>query len=332
MNFDLLINKKAKYLLWIIFGGSILSKIFIIPFLGATWFPYSDEHLYIELAKNIYYHHNLVSNVFNHINQYNEILYPLLLSPLYIFYSPENILTIFRIFGLIAMSCSVFPAYKLSLVILKDIKQALIISIFTVLIPEMTLAFSVIQEVIYYPLFLFTIYLIYQKICGKKISTVFLGFVLFLLWSCKAIGLSIFVGYILYLICDLIFIDKFIHYKNYIIHILIVAAVVLSLRELLTLVIGYVNFGNFASRNDYYTSSIVSKLGVMISKFISDFPNGILYYLFFISIIFMVFPLVIPFDNFYQYELSDKKFLLFYTISFVITITIIVVIIYMNNK
>jgi hypothetical protein len=193
-----LIENKTIWLLWTVFGVSILSKIFIIPFLGASWFLFTDEHVYIEMAKSFFYHQNFLSNVLPWLLHYGEVLYPILISPAYIFYSPENIVTILRIFGLFFMSSAVFPAYTIGLVILKDKKQAIIISIIAILVPEMTLAFSVVQEVIYYPLFLYALYLIYRKISDNQVNTIYLGFVLFLLWICKAVGLTVFLGYILY--------------------------------------------------------------------------------------------------------------------------------------
>lgn len=331
MKLNFLIENRTKWLLWTIFGASILSKIFIIPLLGAAWFPYSDEHLQIELAKSIFYHHNAISAVFDYIKQFSEILYPLVISPMYAFYSPENILTILRTFGLIVMSSAVFPAYKLGHAVLHNKKQALLVSIFAILIPEMALAFSVVQEVIYYPLFLFTIYLIYKKICGEKVSSIYLGFILFLLWSCKAVGATVLAGYILYLFCELIFIDKFKHYKTNIVQILIVVVMVFGLKALLSLVIRYANYGSFATVSDFWTITALHRVSAALGNLISDFPNGVLYYLFFTSMIFMVFPLILPFDNLDQYEPNNQRFLLFLSLSFLITITTVVVLIYMDE-
>ncbi len=325
------VEYRTIWLLVMVFGTSILSKLFVIPHLGAAWFSFSDEHHYIELAKSIYYHHNFFSNVFPNIKQFSEILFPLLLSPLYALYSPENILTVLRFFCLLVMSCAVFPAYALGLAVLNNKKYALLISFFAVLIPEMTLAFSVIQEVIYYPLFLFTVYLIYQKISGKGINPVFLSFILFLLWTCKAIGATVFAGYILYLFFEFIFINKFRNYKSFVYQILIIVILVLGLRELLSLAIRYINFGSFTAVGDFWTHSALSRLAAGAINFLSDIPNGILYYLFFTLCIFMIFPLILPFDNFDQYELNDRKFLLFLAICFVITIFAVVVLIYIDD-
>ncbi|MHC1772672.1 MAG: hypothetical protein AB9907_13260 [Flexilinea sp.] len=328
VNFTWLRKIRIPWQLWVIFAVSILSKIFIIPFLGAAWFPYSDEHLFIELAKNLYYHHNLNSNIFFYIKQYNEILYPLMLSPLYVFYSPEKIMTVFRIFGLFTMSSVVFPAYKLGLAVLNSRKQAFVISIFAILIPEMSLTFSVGQEVVYYPLFVYTIYLIYKKICGIRISPIYLGFILFLLWSCKAVGAAVFLGYVLYLLFELVFIDKFKNCKKDIIYILVIVLVVLSLRTFLSIIIQYANFGSFGTVGDNYTSSIIERIGEILDGYISDFPNGIMQYLFFTGMIFMIFPVILTIDNFSELDINNRKFLLFISVCFIITIVTIVSIIY----
>ncbi|MFA5835580.1 MAG: hypothetical protein WC837_01370 [Bellilinea sp.] len=322
---------KAIWLLLIIFGLSILSKIFIIPLLGAIWFPYSDEHLYIELAKSIYYHHQVFSNALPNIRQFNEILFPLVISPLYVFYSPDRILTIFRVFGLIAMSSAVFPAYQLGLAVLSSKKQAVLVAFFSVLIPEMTLAFSVIQEVIYYPLFLFTIYIIYKKISGVNVSSVFLGFLLFLLWVCKAAGATVLAGYIIFLGTELIFVDKFKHYKTKLTQIITVIVVVFGLKETLSLAIRYVNYRSFAAVDDFWTITASARLIDALRNIVSDFPNGVMYYLFFTTMLFMVFPFILPFDNLLHYERKDRKFLFFLTTSFLVTIATVVVLIYMDE-
>lgn len=317
--------------MWSVFSFSVLSKVFIIPLLGAAWFPYSDEHLYIELAKNIYFHHNLVSHFILYFNQFSEFLFPLLLSPLYAFYSPENILTIFRIFGLVTMSCAVFPAYKLGLAVLQNKKQAILISILAILIPEMTLSFSVVQEVIYYPLFLFTIYLIYQKISGKRINSLYLGFVFFLLLTCKSAGATVLLAYILYSCFELFFIDKLKNYKAAIVHILLVVVVVIGLKELLSLLIRFANYGSFASVGDYWIGQAIGRFKAGFGTFLSGFPHGMLSYLFFTTMIFMVFPLILPLDNLGDYESKDRKFVIFLSLSLISVLAAVVVLVYMGE-
>ncbi len=322
---------RTIWVIIIIFASSILSKVFIAPYMGAVNFPFSDEHLYIELAKSIYYHHNLVSHTFPNILIYNEFLYPLVLSPLYFFYSPERIIAIFRIFGILIMSSAVFPAFKLGFSVLNDKKQALLISLLAILIPEMALSLSVIQEVVYYPLFLLAMYLIYQKIDGKKISPVVLGIIFFLLWTCKAIGITVFAGYIFYLILELTFINKFNNYKPTILHILIIMLIIFGLREVSSFVIRYLNYGNLESVRDFYTDVLINRVRTVQNTFISDFPNGILHYFFYTIMAFMIFPVILPIDNFNNYSISDRKFLLFLSECFLITVAAVVVLIYMDE-
>ena len=326
--FNRVIENKTIWLLVLIFVVSILSKIFFIPSMGAILFPLTDEHIFIELAKNFFYHYNFVSNLFFNIKQFNEVLFSLLLSPLYAFYSPDCIITVFRIYGLIVMSSAVFPAYKLGLAILKNKKQALLISGFSVLVPEMTLAFSVVQEVIYYPLFLFTVYVIYKRISGNGFGPIFLGFLFFLLWTCKAVGATLFAGYIFYLLYDFVFIEKFRHFKNNVAQILIICVTVFGLRELLSLAIRYLNYGTLAAVDDFYVSSALSRLSVPQINFIPDLLYGIAHYLFFVALIFMIFPLILPVDNIDQYDFKDRKFLVFLMISLIMTILTVVVLIY----
>jgi hypothetical protein len=327
-------GNKTVWLLWIIFGVSALSKIIVIPFLGAVSFPNSDEHIFIEMAKSLYYHKNLISTVLPRISQFDEALFPLIISPAYVFYSPENIVTVFRVFCSLLMSSAVFPAYQLGLAVLKDKKEAIFISIIAILIPEMTLSFSVVQEVIYYPLFLYALFLIYRKISENKGNTIYLGFVLFLLWICKAVGLTVFVGYIFYLLCQIIFINKFKNSKTNFVQIVLLGVIVIGLKELSTLVIRYLNSGSLTMVKSLYTSITVDAIYMIrfaLVKFLSDFANGILYYFFFTAMAFMIFPVILVFDNQDNLGLSNKKFLLFLSICFITTVSTVVILIYMQE-
>ncbi len=331
MKFDRFLESKTIWILWAALGISVLSKLLVIPFLGAVSFPNSDEHLYIEMAKSIYFDKDFISNAFGNLKLYNEVLFPLLLSPAYIFYSPGKIVTIFRIIGTLVMSSAIFPAYKLGFFVLNDKKQALLISVIAILIPEMTYALSVTQEVIYYPLFLFAIYLIYRKISINTGNTIFLGFVLLLLWTCKAVGMTVFVGYIAYLFFELAFIKKFKNSKDIVFQIGILIIVVFGLREFLSLLIQYVNTGSFEFAQDFYTRIALDRLGAAQNSFLSDFANGSLYYLFYTAIAFVIFPILAPLNNLKIYGIADRKFIVFLYLVFITTVFTVVALVYMDE-
>jgi len=107
--------------------------------------------------------------------------------------------------------------------------------------------------------------------------------------------------------------------------------VVIGLKELLSLLICYANFGSFSAVGDYWISQAIGRIEAGLGTFISDFPNGILSYLFFTAMIFMIFPLILPLDNLDQYETKNRKFLIFLSLSLIIVIAAIVVLVYMGE-
>ena len=82
--------------------------------------------------------------------------------------------------GVILIVSSVFPIYLLSKQILKDKWKALTVSLVSLLIPEFTLSFYLIQEVLCYPVFLWTCYLVYLKFGKEKNIWVDIGLILLL--------------------------------------------------------------------------------------------------------------------------------------------------------
>ena len=81
----------------------------------------SDEAIYINQARSFYCDRNFMRG--GEPMGYDCILYSIILSPAYIFYSPESILTTMRFIGVLVMCSAVFPAYLLAKLILSDKKR-----------------------------------------------------------------------------------------------------------------------------------------------------------------------------------------------------------------
>lgn len=125
-----------------------------------------DEELYISMARTFFFDGNFAKNY--EVLNYNCIIYSMVIAIAYFFYSAENILFIMRIIGVLLMISSVFPIYLLSKEILKSKYKALMIAAFSLLIPEFSLSFYLIQEVMCYPVFLWIAYLVYLKFTREK--------------------------------------------------------------------------------------------------------------------------------------------------------------------
>ena len=107
----------------LLFCGAVIIYGIIISFFTSTVHIDVDEELYVALARS--FHYNGRFEYENQILNYSCVLYSMLISLDYYFYSPETILFSMRIIGVIAMCSSVFPIYLLAKGVLSDSKKAL---------------------------------------------------------------------------------------------------------------------------------------------------------------------------------------------------------------
>ena len=119
-----------------------------------------DEELYVALAKS--FHYNGRFEYGNQLLDYSCVLYSMLISLAYYFYSPPTILFSMRMIGVIVMCSSIFPIYFLARDIIRDEKKAFTLSIFFCIMPYMFDSAYLMQEVLSYPLFMWTLYFLYK--------------------------------------------------------------------------------------------------------------------------------------------------------------------------
>lgn len=124
-----------------------------------------DEGLYLELAKSFHYKGKFECQ--NQLKNYSCILYSMLISVAYYFYSPRWILFIMRMIGVVAMSSSIFPLYFLAKDVYGEEKKAVKVGAFMMLMPYMLDTAYIMQEVLSYPLFLWAVYLLYRAFGAK---------------------------------------------------------------------------------------------------------------------------------------------------------------------
>ena len=148
------------FLIGIIVYGFIASKMTNATYLGV------DEELYVSMARSFFYDNNFSQE--GEILNYNCVIYSIILSATYLIGNNAALTTIMRLIGVVFMISSVFPIYLLANEVLKNKKVALFMSACSLLIPEFTLAFYYVQEVICYPFFLWIVYLVYLKFTKEK--------------------------------------------------------------------------------------------------------------------------------------------------------------------
>lgn len=155
MNFKV----RNRHVIFLFLSAVIIYGI-IASFFTSTVHVKVDEELYVALAKSFHYMGRF--EVDGNLVNYNCFLYSLLISTTYYFYSPERILFLMRLVGIISMCSAVFPIYFLAKIILEDGRRAFAFSGMTLMLPYMFDCMYLMQEVLSYPLFLWTSYFLYQ--------------------------------------------------------------------------------------------------------------------------------------------------------------------------
>ena len=151
---------REKLRIILLYLSAILIYGIIVSFFTSTVHIDVDEELYLALAKSFHYQGRFEYE--NQLVDYSCVLYSMLISLAYFFYSPETILFTMRMIGVITMCSAVFPVFFLSKNVLSDEKKAFLISAFVLIMPYMLDSAYLMQEVLSYPLFLWTLYFLYQ--------------------------------------------------------------------------------------------------------------------------------------------------------------------------
>lgn len=155
MNFEV----RHRYIIILFFLAVTIYGI-IALFFTSTVHVEVDEELYVALAKSFHYKGRF--EVSGNAVNYNCVLYSMLISLAYFFYSPDRILFLMRFIGILSMCSALFPIYLLAGKILEDAKISLAVSALTLILPYMFDSMYLLQEVLSYPLFLWTLYFLYR--------------------------------------------------------------------------------------------------------------------------------------------------------------------------
>ena len=171
-----------------------------------------DEELYISMAKSFHYtgkfiHEGVILN-------YSCVLYSMLLSVAYFFYSPETILFSLRLVGVIVMLSSVFPIYLLGRNMLRDEKKAFLISCLFCILPSVTNAAYCMQEVLCYPLFLWFVYFLYCEIQSERLGSLSVKFFWLIVLSVLCYFTKTYMIFVPLMYCFLVFLET-IHTKRW---------------------------------------------------------------------------------------------------------------------
>ena len=144
-----------------------------------------DEFLYYSLGRSIATEGSLL--YFGQPAVYNYILYPLILSPIYLLFGHgTNYFRIIELWNIILMSLSVFPFYGLCKAMVQKRKIALWLTALFMLLPCFILGEFIYSEAIIYPLFFTLMYCVYRYLKDNRIKyTIWIGILGALLYYSK---------------------------------------------------------------------------------------------------------------------------------------------------
>ena len=122
-----------------------------------------DEFLYFNLGRSIAAEGELLFR--GQRADYGFILYPLILSPIYLLFNEgAHFFRLIQLWNIIIMNASVFPLFYLSRAVLKSEKKAFIITAVSMLLPDLILGQIIFSESVIYPLFFTLMYCVFQYI------------------------------------------------------------------------------------------------------------------------------------------------------------------------
>jgi len=270
-----------------------------------------DEELYISMAKTFFFDGKFAKNY--EVLNYNCVIYSMIISLAYFFYSAKNILFIMRIIGILLMISSVFPIYLLSKEILKSKYKALLISAFSLLIPEFSLSFYLIQEVLCYPIFLWIAYLAYLKFTREKtkLIDILLILLLALIFFVKSYAI-VFAAAYFGALCLIELKNK--NYKR------LGGTILQGVICLALIVFGIVLLKVINGDGvNHYSGQIAGIFPLTMEKIIA-FIYGIFFYGIFFTFCIGFLPMFTAIFGMKKYEEHDRKFILFLLLSTLFTI------------
>lgn len=317
-----ILEKHIKIILVIAFIiGTVVYGYLVSKLTTNITFLKVDEELYISMARTFFYDGVFAKEY--QILDYSCVIYSILISIAYFFYSAKNILFFIRFIGVVLMMSSMFPVYLLSNKILNSKIKALGLSILNIFILEMGLSAYAIQEVLLYPVFLWTIYLIYRKFSNAncKVQDFAIILLIVLLFFIKSYAIAFAGAYFLTL---LIISDS-----NKIKNVFLQGLICLILIGLGYFIIYAIN--GFQVGINHYSSQIKSIFPITIDT-LKALGYGIWYYAVFFLFCTGILPIIAPILNLKKYEKQDKKFLIFLILSAVIAIVEVAIIVFIPEE
>lgn len=294
-------RRKVLISLILAYAAGVAARYCIGILTSQNPFVMPDEALYANIARSIADGGGIALR--NQPVTYTNVLYPLLLSPVYALSDAGAQFRIIQLLNCLFMNLAVFPAYGIAKRFKLEHKAALGIAFISLLLPDMLLTTRIMTEAIEYPLFLWAVYLMFGKLNGERASykaAALTGFAAFMLTQAKSGSIAlaaVFFGLLVFgffrsrsrkdLLYALVFALTY-------------AALMLASHFALELV------GMDFSRPSIYKTQFQTPALEHLKKTLP----GLLLYAFFIPVAFGIYPLLLPAANLRRYDPPQRKMVL----------------------
>jgi hypothetical protein len=313
---------KTQTLLFVLWFLSVIIRFAIALGTSETPSIMPDESLYFQLSDSLAEKGQVLFRG-QPIN-YSYITYPILLVPLHWLPSGINIFRAIQFFNSMAMSAAVFPAYYLGKQITQSRSKAFLVAAAALIVPDMVMINHIMSDALTYPLILLTLLYIGKMLENSiKISyAICTGALCFLLYTVKpgyiAIGAVVILALFIISFCER---NKSKSYQA-----LIVGVTMLALFFAFRFFLSEILKVDFSLKSLYASQTAAFSLDNM-KKLLS----GLLVYIIYIPIAFLLFPVIIPISNFPLFRKQNKYSLIITLASLVFIVIGTVYIIYINE-
>ncbi len=169
-----------------VYALSVLIRIPLVFSAGELPFIFNDEMRYMHIAKSLLSQQVLIRN---QPVVYRYILYPLLLSPLYLLPEGINVFRTMQIVNVFLMHSMIFPIYAAGVKVTRDRRSALLIAILSLLLPDTVLTKNIMTESLTYPMVFLTFLFLIEMVENpeKTLYWIRSGVFCFLLYAIKPV-------------------------------------------------------------------------------------------------------------------------------------------------
>ncbi len=288
---------------------SILIIIYIINIVFRTFFAFKtktaiiepDELIYLDIAESFWNTGKMtVHNQPLHLQQF---LYGIMISPAMGIKDLQARYQILALLNAVMITSSIFPTYCIAKKIINRNSISILCSIFTILLPDMAMSMSFMAENLFFPLCLWTIYVLicfYYEECKKKKYIVILAILCVICYYTKIVALYIVVGFIIGAIFE-IFLLRERNIGKKLSYIFLYLAIFFILKWGIQEIVYYGILGGISTPSAISLTNIDSNY-----KFVYFIYAGI-YITMCTVIAFFYFPILYPIFNFKTLEFHDKK-------------------------